>query len=131
MPPDTHNTDLHFHSTREECWYVRGGSGIARIGEEAHELRPGSFWLRRPNGGVGHRIEVGPDGMDLVTMGDLVPGRRRAPTRSAGWSASPAASSSRTTRRTEAATAAGKGKRSPGRSFTRPGFIDPIPPEAQ
>jgi uncharacterized cupin superfamily protein len=73
MPPDAHNTDLHFHSTREECWYVRGGSGVARIGEEAHELRAGSFWLRRPNGGVGHRIEVGPDGMDLVTMGDLVP----------------------------------------------------------
>jgi uncharacterized cupin superfamily protein len=74
MPPDTHNTELHFHSAREECWYVRAGSGIARIGEEAHELRPGSFWLRRPNGGVGHRVEVGPDGMDLVTMGDLIPG---------------------------------------------------------
>jgi len=74
MPPDRHTTDLHFHSTREECWYVRGGSGIARIGEEAHVLRPGSFWLRRPNGGVGHRIEVGPDGMDLITMGDLIAG---------------------------------------------------------
>ena len=73
MPPDTHNTDLHFHSTREECWYVRRGGGIARIGDAAHELRAGSFWLRRPNGGVGHRIEVGPEGMDLVTMGDLVP----------------------------------------------------------
>jgi uncharacterized cupin superfamily protein len=73
MPPDTHNTDLHFHSTREECWYVRGGGGVARIGKQAHELRPGSFWLRRPNGGVGHRIEVGPEGMDLITMGDLVP----------------------------------------------------------
>jgi uncharacterized cupin superfamily protein len=74
MPPDTHNTELHFHSTREECWYVRGGSGVARIGTQQHELRPGSFWLRRPNGGVGHRIEVGPDGMDLITMGDLVGG---------------------------------------------------------
>jgi len=73
MPANTHNTDLHFHSTREECWYVRGGSGVARIGAQAHELRAGSFWLRRPNGGVGHRIEVGPDGMDLITMGDLVP----------------------------------------------------------
>ena len=38
MPPDTHNTDLHFHSAREECWYVRGGGGVARIGDEAHEL---------------------------------------------------------------------------------------------
>src|SRR3954451_24064976 len=74
MPPDTHNTDLHFHSAREECWYVREGSGVARIGEDAHELKPGSFWLRRPNGGVEHRIEVGPEGMDLITMGDLIPG---------------------------------------------------------
>ena len=74
MPPDRHTTDLHFHSTREECWYVRGGSGVARIGDEAHPLRAGSFWLRRANGGVGHRIEVGPEGMDLITMGDLIPG---------------------------------------------------------
>lgn len=74
MPPNTHNTDLHFHSTREECWFVRAGGGIARVGDDGFELRPGSFWLRRPNGGIGHRIEVGPDGMDLVTMGDLVGG---------------------------------------------------------
>ena len=74
MPPDTHNTDLHFHSAREEAWFVRGGSGIARLGEEAHPLREGSFWLRRENTGVGHRIEVGPEGMQLVTMGDLIPG---------------------------------------------------------
>ena len=74
MPPDTHNTDLHFHSAREEAWFVRGGRGIARLGEDAHELRAGSFWLCRENPGVGHRIEVGPDGTQLVTMGDLIPG---------------------------------------------------------
>ena len=74
MPPDTHNTDLHFHSAREEAWFVRSGSGVARLGSDTHELRPGSFWLRRENTGVGHRIEVGPDGMELVTMGDLIPG---------------------------------------------------------
>jgi uncharacterized cupin superfamily protein len=74
MPPDTHNTDLHFHSAREEAWFVRAGSGIARLGEDGHPLRAGSFWLQRENTGVGHRIEVGPDGMRLVTMGDLIPG---------------------------------------------------------
>ncbi len=74
MPPDTHNTDLHFHSAREEAWYVRSGSGLARLGEDAHPLRAGSFWLCRENTGVGHRIEVGRDGMALVTMGDLIPG---------------------------------------------------------
>src|SRR4051794_40603145 len=30
MPPGTHTTGLHFHSAREEAWFVRGGSGIAR-----------------------------------------------------------------------------------------------------
>jgi uncharacterized cupin superfamily protein len=74
MPPDTHNTELHFHSAREEAWFVRSGSGIARLGEEAHTLQAGSFWLCRENTGVGHRIEVGADGMQLVTIGDLVPG---------------------------------------------------------
>jgi uncharacterized cupin superfamily protein len=74
MPPDTHNTDLHFHSAREEAWFVRGGSGTARLGEEGHPLREGSFWLCQENTGVGHRIEVGPDGMQLVTIGDLIPG---------------------------------------------------------
>ena len=74
MPPDTHNTDLHFHSAREEAWYVISGRGIARLGEDGHELRPGSFWLTREDGGVGHRVEVGGEGMRLVTMGDLVPG---------------------------------------------------------
>jgi uncharacterized cupin superfamily protein len=74
MPPDTHNTDLHFHSAREEAWYVRSGSGIARLGEDAHPLRAGSFWFARENTGVPHRVEVGPEGMQLVTMGDLIPG---------------------------------------------------------
>lgn len=74
MPPDTHNTELHFHSAREEAWFVRRGSGLARIGEQALPLRAGSFWLCRENTGVGHRIEVGEEGMELLTMGDLIPG---------------------------------------------------------
>src|SRR3954466_6517776 len=74
MPPDSHNTELHFHSAREEAWYVRSGSGIARLGDDAHPLHAGSFWFARENAGVGHRIEVGPEGMQLVTMGDLTPG---------------------------------------------------------
>ncbi|MHB1808708.1 MAG: hypothetical protein ACYCU0_05355 [Solirubrobacteraceae bacterium] len=74
MPPNTHNTKLHFHSAREEAWYVRAGGGTARLGEEGHPLRAGSFWLVGANEGVGHRIEVGPEGMDLVTIGDMIPG---------------------------------------------------------
>jgi uncharacterized cupin superfamily protein len=74
MPPETHNTVLHFHSAREEAWYVRSGSGVARLVEDAYPLRAGSFWLCRENTGMGHRIEVGAEGMQLVTIGDLIPG---------------------------------------------------------
>jgi uncharacterized cupin superfamily protein len=74
MPPGSHNTDLHFHTTREEAWLVRAGGGTARLGEDAHELRAGSFWFAHEDTGVGHRIEVGAEGMSLLTMGDLVPG---------------------------------------------------------
>jgi uncharacterized cupin superfamily protein len=74
MPPETHNTELHFHSAREEAWFVRSGSGVARLGQDGHPLRPGSFWLCRENTGVGHRVEVGAEGMQLVTIGDLMPG---------------------------------------------------------
>jgi uncharacterized cupin superfamily protein len=74
MPPNTHNTELHFHSAREEAWFVRSGHGIARLGEEGYPLQAGSLWLRTENTGVGHRIEVGANGMQLVTIGDLVPG---------------------------------------------------------
>jgi uncharacterized cupin superfamily protein len=74
MAPDTHNTDLHYHSAREEAWYVRSGSGTARLGEAGYPLRAGSFWFAHENTGVGHRVEVGPEGMQLVTMGDLIPG---------------------------------------------------------
>ncbi len=41
MPPDTHNTDLHFHSARGEAWFVRGGSGIARLGDDVYPLNAG------------------------------------------------------------------------------------------
>lgn len=74
LAPGERATDLHFHSAREEAWFVRRGNGVARLGEDAHPLRAGSFWLRRADTGVGHRIEAGPEGMQLVTMGDLLPG---------------------------------------------------------
>ncbi len=74
MPPGTLNTARHWHTTREECFYVLAGDGIARIGDAEHGLRPGSFFLRPPDSGVPHQTEVGPDGMELITMGDLVPG---------------------------------------------------------
>lgn len=74
LPPHCLNTARHWHTAREECFYVLAGSGVARIGDAEHPLRAGSFFLRPPDAGVGHQTEVGPDGMELITMGDLIGG---------------------------------------------------------
>jgi uncharacterized cupin superfamily protein len=74
LPPGTVNCPTHWHTQAEECFYVLAGTGTAMIGGERHALRAGSFFLRPPATGVGHRIEVGPEGMELITMGDRVPG---------------------------------------------------------
>lgn len=74
LPPNSINTPLHWHTMAEECFYVLRGGGVARIGDARHPLQPGSFLLRPPKPGVGHRIEVGPEGIEYVTMGDRVPG---------------------------------------------------------
>ncbi|WP_320668918.1 cupin domain-containing protein [Patulibacter defluvii] len=74
LPPGSVNNPRHWHTIAEECFYVLGGGGTAVIGEARHPLRPGSFFLRPPRSGVGHRIEAGPEGLEYVTMGDLMPG---------------------------------------------------------
>lgn len=73
-PPGKRNCPLHWHTAREECFYVVSGSGAVTLGDEQHPLGPGSFFLRPPNTGVAHAIDAGPDGLHYVTMGDLVDG---------------------------------------------------------
>jgi uncharacterized cupin superfamily protein len=73
FPPRSLNCPRHWHTAAEECFFVLSGTGIARIGDAEHPLRAGSFFLRPPRTGVGHRIEAGPDGIEVITMGDLVP----------------------------------------------------------
>jgi uncharacterized cupin superfamily protein len=70
LPPGTIATPLHWHTRSEEAFLVRRGTGIARIGDAEHAIGPGSFFLRPPASGVGHRIEAGPEGLEYVTLGD-------------------------------------------------------------
>lgn len=74
LPAGSVNCPTHWHTRAEECFFVLAGSGTAVIGDERHPLGAGSFFLRPPGTGVGHRIEVGAEGMELVTMGDKVHG---------------------------------------------------------
>lgn len=70
LPPGSVNCPSHWHTVAEEAFYVVGGTGVLRIGEEEHPLRQGSFALRPPGARVGHRIEAGPDGLAYLTLGD-------------------------------------------------------------
>lgn len=73
-PPGKRNCPLHWHTAREECFYIVSGSGTVTIGDDQFPLTPGTFFLRPPNTGVPHAIDAGPDGLHYVTMGDLLPG---------------------------------------------------------
>jgi uncharacterized cupin superfamily protein len=73
LPVGCLNHPRHWHTMAEECFFVLSGTGIARIGDAEHPLRVGSFFLRAPRTGVPHQVEAGPDGLELITMGDRVP----------------------------------------------------------
>ena len=73
LPAGCLNNPRHWHTVAEECFFVLSGTGIARIGDAEHPLRAGSFFLRAPRTGVPHHVEAGPDGLELITMGDRVP----------------------------------------------------------
>ena len=53
---------------------VRSGHGVARPGGKARPLQSGSFWQCPQDTGVGHPIEVGANGMQLLSIGNLIPG---------------------------------------------------------
>lgn len=74
LPPGAVTCPTHWHTSAEECFLVRAGSGTAVVGGERHALREGSFLLRPPRTGVGHRIEAGSEGMELLALGDKVDG---------------------------------------------------------
>ena len=101
-------------------WYVRGGCGVARLGEEAHELRAGLVLVARgPTAASGTGSRSGRTGMDLITMGDLIPGDvvaypEKRIVRVARGVELPYAP------RTERGAAAGRGKGIPGAILARP-----------
>ena len=48
VPPGRPGPPLHIHEDTDECFYVVEGQLLVQIGEERHELGPGSFaWLPR------------------------------------------------------------------------------------
>lgn len=57
VEPGHETTEHHVHHHEDECVYVLAGTGIAMIGERAHEIGPGDFIGYR-KGGLGHSIRA-------------------------------------------------------------------------
>ncbi len=60
----------HCHSAEEEIFLVLEGRGICTLGEEEHELRPGTVVVRPAGTGVAHGITGGPGGLVYLSLGE-------------------------------------------------------------
>ena len=105
------------------CAAAAGSRGSAPTRTSCAPARSG---CGAPNGGVGHRIEVGPEGMDLITMGDLVPADVVAYPELQMVRVARGVELLVRARRTEARGPVGEGWEPAGRTPDRPGFHDPI-----
>ena len=56
----------HCHSLEEELFVVLDGAGVVHIGEEEHDVRPGSIVSRPPGTGVAHWFTAGDDGLGVL-----------------------------------------------------------------
>jgi mannose-6-phosphate isomerase-like protein (cupin superfamily) len=71
LPAGTPGPPLHIHEDTDECFYVVEGHLLIQIGEERHELGPGSFaWLPRQIPHAFANVSAGP----VRLLGIAVPG---------------------------------------------------------
>jgi mannose-6-phosphate isomerase-like protein (cupin superfamily) len=69
--PETPGPPLHVHERHDECLYVIEGNLLVQVGEERHELGPGSFaWMPRQ---VPH-CYANVSGSPVHAIGVVVPG---------------------------------------------------------
>lgn len=57
IPPGKNSSHFHFHSSKEEFFYVLSGRCRLRLGDKTHELRPGDAVSRPAGTGVGHQFQ--------------------------------------------------------------------------
>ena len=69
LQPGQRSCPPHFHLGEEECFHMLSGDGRVWLGDEAFDLRPGSFVVRPPGEKVPHALEAGPGGMEYLAVG--------------------------------------------------------------
>ncbi|WP_102796175.1 cupin domain-containing protein [Bowmanella denitrificans] len=72
IAPGRDSTEYHNHYYEDECVYVLQGQGIARIGEQYHDIGPGDF-IGYCKGGLAHSLHN--NGNDMLRC--IVVGERR------------------------------------------------------
>ncbi len=63
----------HCHSHEHELFVVLAGSATLLLGDERHDVRPGSIVARPAASGVAHSFEAGADGLVMLAYGTRVP----------------------------------------------------------
>jgi len=73
VAPGRRSSVRHCHSHDDELFVVLEGSATLLLGDERHEVRPGSVVARPPGTGVAHSFEAGDDGVVLLAYGTREP----------------------------------------------------------
>lgn len=73
LPAGAEGAPPHCHSMEEELFVVLGGGGVVTLGDEAHELRPGSVVGRPAASAVAHHFVAGDDGLRMLMFSDKHP----------------------------------------------------------
>lgn len=78
MPADypDYPEHTHLHDEQEEVYIPLKGSVTVRLGDEEHELTPGTF--ARVGPGQQRKFIPGPDGVELLCLG-AIPGKAYTP----------------------------------------------------
>lgn len=73
VAPGKLNVPPHCHSTEEEFFIVLDGDGVLVLGDDEHEVRPGSIVARPAGTRVAHAFRAGADGLTLLSYGTREP----------------------------------------------------------
>ncbi len=74
VAPGKLSAPLHCHSLEEELFVVLDGAGVAVLGDEELEVRPGHVVSRPPGTGVAHAFRAGDAGLTYLAYGTREPG---------------------------------------------------------
>jgi uncharacterized cupin superfamily protein len=72
-PPGVLTCVPHCHSAEEELFVVLEGEGVCRLGDESHDVRPGSVVARPAGTAVAHSFTAGEGGIALLAYGTREP----------------------------------------------------------